>query len=237
MLERVVQRTTELGVGVHFHLCEADDDFALTRGSSGLTVVERLDRAGLLKPSNVAAFARRLARDEVQALARSGIAVSLAPLAGAIEGERDETLEWMLAHGAQVALGSAGLGTLWEQLPLAFASCAREARGRRLLEPDAAVAELVWGAPAELCSRAFGAPSGAVEPGALADLAVCDTVPAVEDEQSQGLHLMMQVAAAPVAWTLVNGKVVVREGQLIGADALELAREAARVQAAIWRRA
>jgi 5-methylthioadenosine/S-adenosylhomocysteine deaminase len=83
----------------------------------------------------------------------------------------------------------------------------------------------------------FSRPSGSVETGALADLAVCDTVPAVEDEQSQGLHLLMQVAAAPVAWTLVNGKVVVREGQLIGADALELAREAARAQTAIWRRA
>jgi hypothetical protein len=47
----------------------------------------------------------------------------------------------------------------------------------------------------------------------------------------------MQVASAPVAWTLVNGRVVVREGQLLGADALELAREAAKAQAAIWRRA
>lgn len=237
MLEKAAAEASALGVGAHFHLCEADDDFALTRGSSGLSVVERLERFGLLRAGNVAAFARRLARDEVAALARSGVAVALAPLAGALEGERDETLEWLLAHGAQVGLGSAGLGTLWEQLPLAFASCAREARGRRLLEPDAAVAELLWGAPSELCSRAFEAPSGAVEPGALADLVVCDTVPAVEDEQSQGLHLLLQVASAPAAWTLVHGKVVVREGQLIGADALELAREAAKAQAAIWRRA
>jgi cytosine/adenosine deaminase-related metal-dependent hydrolase len=237
MLQKVAQLCADHQLGAHFHLCEADDDFALTRGSSGLTVVERLERFGLLKSSNIAAFARRLARDEVAVLAKSGIAVALSPLAGALEGERDETLEWLLAHGAQEALGSAGLGTLWEQLPLAFASCAREARGRRLLEPDAAVAELFLGAPAELCSRVFGAPSGSVEPGSLADLVVCDTVPAVEDEQSQGLHLLMQVASAPVAWTLVNGRVVVREGQLLGADALELAREAAKAQAAIWRRA
>jgi 5-methylthioadenosine/S-adenosylhomocysteine deaminase len=185
----------------------------------------------------VAAFARRLSRDEVQVLARSQVAVALAPLPGALEGERDETLEWMLAMGARVGLGSAGLGTVWEQLPLAFASCAREARGRRLLEPDAVVADLLWGAPAEVCSETFGLPCGAIEVGALADLAVCDTVPAVEDEQSQGLHLLMQVASAPAAWTLVHGRVVVREGQLIGADALELAREAAKVQTALWRRA
>lgn len=237
LLEAVARHAAATDVGVHFHLCESEDDFSLTRGNWGTSLLERLATFRLLGPGNVAAFARAVGRTEAELLAKSRMTVALSPLSGAFEGERDETLEFLLAAGAQLCLGSAGAGTVWEQVPLAFAACVREARARRLLEPDAALASLMFGAPAEVCSAAFGSPSGVIEPGALADLVVCDTVPAVEDQGGQGLHLAMQVASAPVAWTLVHGRVVVREGQLIGADALELGREAARAQQAIWRRA
>jgi hypothetical protein len=40
-----------------------------------------------------------------------------------------------------------------------------------------------------------------------------------------------------VAWTLVNGRVTVREGQLLGADYVELAQAAADALARVWGRA
>jgi 5-methylthioadenosine/S-adenosylhomocysteine deaminase len=41
-----------------------------------------------------------------------------------------------------------------------------------------------------------------------------------------------EVSRAPVAWTVVEGRVVLRDGQLLGADVLELEREAVAVRRA-----
>jgi cytosine/adenosine deaminase-related metal-dependent hydrolase len=105
-----------------------------------------------------------------------------------------------------------------------------------MLDPDNLMASFLVGGPAELCTMIFGMPSGTVDPGAVADLVVYDLVPAHETGNFTP-HLLMQLSQVPVGWTIVDGRVVVREGQLLGADYLELARESARAMESVWRRA
>jgi hypothetical protein len=69
-----------------------------------------------------------------------------------------------------------------------------------------------------------------VAPEALADLVLLDQVPAEDDPVEAVLHRSVE---APVAWTVVHGRVVVREGQLLGADAVELLTEAAAARHAL----
>ena len=92
----------------------------------------------------------------------------------------------------------------------------RISRAGRLPDPDGALAQLLVNGPAELCTRLFGAPSGAVEEGCIADLVVYDDVPAADPETGYSPHLLGQLARSRVAWTIVNGRVAVREGQLLG---------------------
>jgi 5-methylthioadenosine/S-adenosylhomocysteine deaminase len=77
----------------------------------------------------------------------------------------------------------------------------------------------------------FGGKFGAVAQGQTADLVLLD---AVEAGSQLGWE---RLAIAPVAWTIVGGRVVVREGQLLGADFTALAADAARAVEAIWARA
>jgi len=84
---------------------------------------------------------------------------------------------------------------------------------------------------------ALGAPSGTVEAGALADLVVYDHVPAQEDAGGLTPHLLMQLGSVRPSWVIVGGRVVVREGQLLGHDYVELARAAARTLESLWKRA
>jgi 5-methylthioadenosine/S-adenosylhomocysteine deaminase len=99
------------------------------------------------------------------------------------------------------------------------------------------LAQLLVSGPAELCSLVFGIPSGTVEPGSLGDLVVYDLIPAKEEPGGQAQHLLLRLAHAPVAWTIVGGRVVVREGQLLSHDFPALAAEAARVLESVVARA
>jgi hypothetical protein len=82
----------------------------------------------------------------------------------------------------------------------------------------------------------FGQPCGTVEQSGLADLVVYDAVPS-PDSDGFSPGLLWSLPQAPVAWTVVGGRVVVREGRLLGADFIELAHEAARALEAIRARA
>jgi cytosine/adenosine deaminase-related metal-dependent hydrolase len=144
-----------------------------------------------------------------------------------VEGGSAMGMESVLVSQNLVGLGTSGCGTLWEELASSFAGVMALSRAGRMLDPDHMMSQFLVGGPAELNTMVFGTPSGSVDAGSLADLVMYDFVPAREQGNFTA-HLLMQLSKTPVAWTIVNGRVAVREGQLVGADFLELAREAAR---------
>ncbi len=235
LLRRVGRLREELGVGVHFHVAEHEEDLLATFSRWGRRIVPRLESFGLIGPGLVASYAHTIDRAEAERLARSRTLVALHPRA-AVETMGACGLECVLTHQPLLGLGTEGRGTLWQELGAAFASALQLARVGRLLDPDGLMAQLLISGPAELCSMIFGLPSGNVEEGAVADLVVYDTVPPTESPDDVASHLLMQLSEVPVAWTVVAGRVVVREGQLVGANHLELASEAARALDSLWRR-
>jgi 5-methylthioadenosine/S-adenosylhomocysteine deaminase len=226
MLARVASAGAGVGAAVHLGLAETDEDLVLTYQTYGLRTVERLARHGLLGPRTVAAHARCVDGHEARVLAERQVLVAWSPLRDLLaEGHGFEAL-WLPEH--RVALGTSGLGTLPQQWDAALAMARKSGRLGRLWAQEL-VSALFLGGAAELVADLYGAPAGHVVPGALADLVLLDMLPA---EDGLTLESAAEMSRAPVAWTVVEGRVVVRDGQLLGADALELGREAVAVRRA-----
>jgi len=226
MLERLAIALGALGAPLHLGLAETDEDLVLTHQRSGLRTVERLERHGLLGPSTVAAHARCIDAHEARALAERRVLVAWSPLRDLLrEGHGFEAL-WIPEH--RVALGTSGLGGLPQQWDAARAMARRATRLGRLW-PEELVASLLLDGAGELVASIYGAPARRVEAGALADLVLLDLVPGAD---AWTVDLAAEASRAPVAWTVVEGRVAVREGQLLGVDGLELEREAAAVRRA-----
>jgi 5-methylthioadenosine/S-adenosylhomocysteine deaminase len=226
MLARVASASAGVGAVVHLGLAETDEDLVLTYQTYGLRTVERLARHGLLGPRTVAAHARCVDGHEARVLAERQVLVSWSPLRDLLaEGHGFEAL-WLPEH--RVALGTSGLGTLPQQWDAALAMARKSGRLGRLWAEELVPNLLLEGA-AELVGDLYGAPAGRVAPGALADLVLLDTLPV---EEGLTLRAAAEMSRAPVAWTVVEGRVVVRDGQLLGADFLELEREAVAVRRA-----
>ncbi len=223
----------ELGLGAQFGLAETDDDLAITWARHNSRVVTRFERFGLLGGACVGSHARAIDRAEAARLAKSRTLIALSPrVAQTVEGGSAMGMEAVLVSQNLVGLGTCGCGTLWEELAASFSGVMALSRAGRMLDPDHMMSQFLVGGPAELNTMHFGLPCGSVDAGALADLVVFDYVPARERANFTA-HLLMQLSKAPVAWTIVDGRVLVREGQLVGADFNELAREAARAVEAL----
>lgn len=226
LLERVAGALGATGAPLHLGLAETDEDLVLTHQRYGLRTVERLQRHGLLGPSTIAAHARCIDSHEARLLAEREVLVAWCPLRDLLgEGHGFEAL-WIPEH--RVALGTSGTGSLPQQWDAARAMARRATRLGRLW-PEELLAELLLDGASALLTRLFGAPAGRIVQGALADLVLLDFVPAAD---SWTVELAADASRAPAAWTVVGGRVAVRDGQLLGADGLLLEREAAAVRRA-----
>jgi cytosine/adenosine deaminase-related metal-dependent hydrolase len=237
LLRRVSTLAAELEAPLLFHLAEGEEDLAATYARHGKRVVTRLDDLGLLGPRTIAARARSIDTGEAQRLVATGTFVALSPRAHLTSERAGESLEAVLTRHHLLGLGTSGHGTLWDEVLAALVGLMRISRTGRLPDPDGTLAQLLVNGPAELCTRLFRKPSGAVVEGYLADLVVYDYVPAADTETGDSPNLLGQLSLSRVAWTIVNGRVAVREGQLLGADYLELAAGASAALASVWARA
>ncbi|MCP3140690.1 amidohydrolase family protein [Pyxidicoccus xibeiensis] len=237
LLTRVSRLSRELDAPTVFHLAESEDDLATTYSRHGQRVVPRLDALGLLGPRAIAGYARALDSAEASRLNDSGTFVALAPRDARTLERGVDPLEAVVSRVQLLGLGTGGHGTPQDELNAAMEGVLRISRAGRLPDVDGTLAHLLINGPAELCTRLFDLPSGNVEEGSIADLVVYDSVPPADPETGYSPHLLGQMARSPVSWTIVNGRVCVREGQLLGHDYVELARAATDALHRVWTRA
>ena len=215
--------------GLHACVGEDEGDLAHAFGRFGRRPIELLAASGLLGPRTLVAHAGTSVHGEGVALAGAGASLAVSPRAAMFWGAPLPPLLSFAELGVPVVFGTCGL----------FADVAAEAFAGALLHrhqernagaAGALVSRVAWPAAARLASAAFGAPLGALEAGALADVVVLDWRPAVPVPALPDGDLVFLWAGASAAWVIVDGVVRIREGRLLGGDEGEiaaLAREAA----------
>lgn len=221
LLTELARTGRELTVTVHGDL----DSSAAARESSSFDnrTLARLKRVGLLDRSGVIAVG---SPEELLAL----LQVDAPGLVRVVLPPRNcppwqlETLRDRLSTGA-VAIGSGA-----RSLPEAWQWLASQTDGPEL-------EHVAVETPARFCSELFGVAAGDTREGALADLVVWEHIPAQEGAIGLARYLVEKGAGPSAAWTIVNGRVVLREGQLLGHDYLSLAQQAATALGQLRRRA
>jgi 5-methylthioadenosine/S-adenosylhomocysteine deaminase len=226
LLTAVSRAAESLRAPVHFRLAETDGELAEHFEQHRMRMVERLERHGLLNRYTVAAHARSVDGSEARLLAERGVVVAWSPLADLLGDQHGFDSMWQPEH--RVSLATSGVGTMAEQWTAARILAHRAARVGRLW-PSEELPELLVRGPAGFVEQLFARPSGIVAPGALADLVLLDLIPG---EGVPPDETLTEAAVAPASWTVVQGRVVVREGQLLGSDISELLAEAAKVRGA-----
>ena len=226
LLRAVAREAEARRAPVHFRLAETSAELAEHFEQHRIRMVERLDRHALLGPTTVAAHARAVDGAEAQRLAETAVLVAWSPLADLLGEQHGFESVWQPRH--RVVLASGGVGDLREQWTAGRVLAHRAARLGRLWASER-VPEVLGDGPAGFLERIFRRPAGRIGPGAMADLVLVDHFPDRDDL----VEVLAASMRAPVAWTVVNGRVVVREGQLLGNELLPLLSEAAAVRRAV----
>ncbi|HWS86967.1 MAG TPA: 5'-deoxyadenosine deaminase [Pyrinomonadaceae bacterium] len=230
LLERVASLARERGVMVHTHASENVSECELVEGETGMRNVLYLDSLGLSGPHVLLAHCVHLDDGEVGLLASKGTHVAHCPSSNMKLGSGVAPVSELLASGVSVSLGADGapcnnrLDMFTEMRSAALLQ--KVSRGADAL-PAARVLRMATldGARA----LGLGDEIGSLEAGKLADITVLELGRLHTTPRPEVVSTVVYAAEArDVRDVLVDGRVVLREGELQTLDEREVVAEAAR---------
>ncbi|WP_067716805.1 8-oxoguanine deaminase [Nocardia yamanashiensis] len=224
----------ELGVRLHTHAAETLDEHDYCLRTHGCTPAAYLEQLGWVGPDVWYAHGIHLDDDAIATLARTGTGVAHCPTSNARIGCGVARTADLLAAGVPVGLGVDGAASnesssLIEE-PRNALLFARQRGGPSALTVRTAL-ELATIGGARTLGRA--AEIGSLEPGKLADLALWRLDGPAHAGIEDPVTALILGAAPPLAALVVNGRIVVRDGEIRTIDEAATGRDVARAQAAL----
>jgi 5-methylthioadenosine/S-adenosylhomocysteine deaminase len=228
-LERVAREAEELGLRLHLHVSETGEQVENSVAERGLTPVEVLRDAEVLRPGTLLAHAYYATDEDLALIAQRGCGVAHCAKTYLKFGDVHDFLPRALEAGVAVGLGTDGPASNNTLSIFEAARCAallaKSAWDDATAAPVAAVLPLL-----HTGGRILGEPGyGRVEPGSLADLVLIDPrTPNMMPGIDPFADLLYSLGEHNVHTVIVDGRVVVREGRLLTVDLPKLYEEARR---------
>ncbi|MEU1996020.1 8-oxoguanine deaminase [Nocardia gamkensis] len=222
------------GVRLHTHLAETLDEQDYCAETFGCTPAQYMERLGWFGSDVWYAHGVHLDDDAIGAMAATGTGVAHCPTSNARLGAGVARTADLVRAGVPVGLGVDGAasneaGSMVEE-PRHALLWARNRGGPRAMTVRTAL-ELATMGGARVLGRA--AEIGSIEVGKLADLALWRLDTAAHAGIEDPVTALVLGSAPPLVALLVNGREVVRDGEVRTVDTDVVASEVARAQAAL----
>lgn len=225
-------------VGFHVHAAEHPEDQFDSLAKSGMRVVDRLNAHGILGPKTIVAHAVHVDAKEIFTLVESGAWVTHQPRSNMNNAVGMAPVESQLRAGVKLCLGNDGFSNaMWEEWKAAYlAHKLWHLDPRRVSGFD--VAQMAIYNNSQLATSLFnGAKIGVLETGARADLIIVDYHPYTPLTAGNiPWHILFGFHESMVTTTIVAGKVLMRDRELLTLDEGAIAAEAMRLYPGVWER-
>jgi len=238
-LETFVPRAQEAGVPLHFHFNETPAYAEEIAAEADVRPGAYADDLGLLADDTWVAHGVHVTDDEIDLLAERGTAVVHCPASNMKLASGMAPVQRLRDAGVTVALGTDGAASnndldLFDEMRDAAMLGKLAADDASAVPAEAAVEMATQGG-----ADALGLPVGRIEAGAPADLAVVDlSGPHLTPEHDPVSHLAYAARGSDVRHTVCDGRVLMRDRELLTLDVDAVKREAERrARAAVERAA
>ncbi len=226
------------GTGFHIHTAEHESDEYDSLQKSGMRVIDRLQKHGILGPNTIAAHGVHFDAREMEIMKETGTWLSHQPRSNMNNGVGTAQIESMLRLGIKVCLGNDGFSnSMWDDWKAAYLLHKIEHRDpRRMGGYD--VQQMAVYNNAALAQVFFpDAPIGQIKPGAAADLIFVDYHPFTPlTDGNLPWHIIFGFQQSMVTSTMVDGKFLMKNRELITLDEAEIAARAREIAPRIWKK-
>ena len=216
------------GIGFHIHVAEHSVDEYDSLQKSGLRVVERLNKHGLLGNRTIVVHAVHIDSKEMQILADTKTWVTHQPRSNMNNAVGLPDVSGMLRMGIRVGLGNDGFSnTMWDEWKAAYLAHKLIHSDPRWMPADM-IANMAIYNNRDLVETIFKCPPvGIIAPGAAADLIFVDYRPYTPlTTGNLPWQIVFGFNESMITTTMVNGKLLMKDRQLVTLDEEKITREA-----------
>jgi len=235
-LEQCAQIVTDLNTGCHVHTAEDKADVRHCQNKYNMGVVERFHKFGLLNPKSIFVHCVHIEKDEMDLIAQAGANVVHNPESNMNNAVGCSDVMAMLAKNCLVGLGTDGMTSDMFQ----EAKFAHLIRKQVMSDPRVGfmqAGELLFENNYKILSQYFDGTLGKIEEGALADVIILNYDPPTPLTRDNFLgHFLFGMNSSLVNTTIVNGKVLMRNRELIGIDEEEINAKGRELAEKMWGR-
>jgi putative selenium metabolism protein SsnA len=222
--------------GFHLHVAEHETDEEDSVNKSGNRVVPRLQDYGIWRDKTIAAHCVHIDEQERRILHDSGVWLTHQPRSNMNNAVGAMAFDEMIGQGMKICIGNDGFSNnMWAEWKAAYLLHKVISRDPRRANGADIVRAAVYN-NARLAERFFpGQTIGEVSVGAAADLIFVDYrpfTPMYADNLSW--HILFGFETSMVSTTIVNGKVLMRDRQLLTLNEAEIAQAALAIAPTIW---
>lgn len=226
------------GSGFHVHTAEHESDEYDSLTRTGLRVIDRLHKHGILGPQTITAHGVHFDARETQLLVETGTWLSHQPRSNMNNGVGVAAIESMMRAGINVCLGNDGFSNaMWEEWKAAYLLHKIHHRDpRRMGGYD--VQQMAIYNNAALANAFFPAATiGQLVPGAFADIIFVDYHPNTPlTAGNLPWHIIFGVQQSMVTTTIVAGRVLMKDRQLLTLDEAAIGAKAREIAPRVWER-
>jgi len=226
------------GTGFHIHTAEHESDEYDSLQKSGMRVIDRLYKHGILGEKTITAHGVHFDAREMEILKETGSWLSHQPRSNMNNGVGVAQIESMMRMGIKVCLGNDGFtNSMWDEWKTAYLLHKVEHHDpRRMGGYD--VQQMAIYNNSALAGMFFpNTPIGQINPGAVADLIFVDYHPFTPlTEGNLPWHIIFGFQQSMVTSTMVAGKFLMKDRELLTLNEAEIAARALEVAPRVWQK-
>jgi len=227
-----------VNIGFHIHAAEHIVDEYDSIKNSGMRVVERLDRYGILGPKSIIAHGVHIDVNEVNLIVNNGTWLTHQPRSNMNNAVGLPNVESMLNAGVKFCLGNDGFSnSMWAEWKAAYLAHKLYSADPRRMPANIIQGMAIVNNRALVKSLFDGLKIGKIAKGYIADLILVDYQPFTElNKDNLPWHIVFGFRDGMVTTTIVNGRVIMRNRKLALLDEENIIKEAIKVSSSVWER-
>ncbi|MGG5460436.1 putative aminohydrolase SsnA [Clostridium sp. B9] len=235
-LEKCVKATEGLGCGYHIHVAEGLADEEKCLKEHGIRVVERLNKFNILGEKTIAVHCIHADENEQDLILKTGTTVVHNPESNMGNAVGVSPAIKLIEKGITVGLGTDGYTSdMFESMKVA-----NIIHKHHLKNPSVAWGEtpmMLFENNRKIAEKHFDGTFGIIEKGAVGDVIIVDYNPLTPMNGSNlNSHILFGMMGKSVDTTIVNGKILVREGKLLNINEEEILAKSREVSSKLWNR-
>lgn len=235
-LNKCLEAIQGLNTGFHVHTGEGIEDLQDSKAKYGKGVVERWYDAGVLSDKTFAVHCIHISENEMDLLKEKNAIVVHNPESNMGNAVGASPILKMYEKGILLGLGTDGYTSdMMESYKVGNIIHKHVAADSKVAWSE--IPQMLFENNKKITERFIEGQVGILKEGALADIIIVDYNPWTPiNENNINSHLLFGISGRNVDTTIINGKVVVEERQLVGIDEERIMAKARELASAVWKR-